>query len=393
MSGELVVIRPRGWAPHIEWLFPSIFLVVTVIVLVVPDGGTDRPMMLRFAAGGLACGAWLWRLITRRALLSDQRLDYFNGFWSRGIYRRDIKGYREKRYNNGGKLVLEAKDSGQKACSVPVWIKDNSDSAFWFRDLRNLDDEDAAEAEAKLAADPAFGADPESRQRRADFLKRAIGVLSAVGFGGLLVYVWGWGKPWIIFAAIAGPLSALLLERVFPGQLRFVNENGNKDPRPSLVSALVYPEFGLALLAYAQLHMMDVVAWLEWSVPVAALVLLYILARAPALRSNLLVLAGVAAGSYAYCAGTLGFTNELFDRSTPQAYAATIQEVSESHGRGGTTYHITVAPWSLQPKTTNFTMPADFYNRHAAGDKVCILVGRGLFGWRWYGLDDCPDRS
>ena len=389
MSGEQVVIRPRGWKPHFEWLFPLMFLVVVVIIFVASDGETDRPPMLWFAAAGLASGAWLWKLIARRALLSDERLEYFNGYWSRGMIRRDIKGYREKRHNNGGTLVLEAKDPGQKPCSVPIWIKDNSDSAFWFRDLRNLDEEDTTEAEATLAADPAFGADPESRQRRADFLKRAIRVLSAVGFGGLLGYAGDWGRPWIILAAMAGPLLALLLERVFPGQLRFVNENGNKDPRPSLVLALVYPAFGLALLAYGSLQMVDIVAWLEWTVPPAALVLLYLQARAPALRSNLLVLAGVAVGIYAYCAAVLGFANELFDRSTPQAYATTVLEVSVSHGRR-TTYHITVAPWGLQPKTTDITMPEDFYNSHAAGDKVCILVGRGLLGWRWYGLDDCP---
>lgn len=390
MSAEPLIIRPSGWSPQIEWLYPVIFVVVCVIVFVVPDSNTDRPTTLRFAAGGLASLAWIWKLIAWRALLSDDRIDYSNGYWSRGISRRDIKGYRKSRYNNGGVVIFENKDLGQKVCKLPVWIKDNSDSADWFAGLHDLDAEDAAAAEANLEADSTFGTDPESRRRRVDFLKRAAIAVAGVGIGGLFAYIWDWGRPWVILAAITGPVLALLLDYAFPQQLRFVNENGKADPRPSLLPALAYPAYGLAIFAYVELHVMDIAKWLEWSAPAAMLVLFYVLARAPALRSNLLVLAGVAVGSYAYCAGTLGFANMLFDQSVAQAYATTIQEVSEHHGRGGTSYHVTVAPWALHPETTDLTMPEDFYGRHAAGDKVCILVGSGLFGWRWYRLDECP---
>lgn len=378
-------LRPRGWTAFFQYALP---VMVACIILVVGHKDTEGSAIFSGVVL-VACLAWMGLLTRCKAVLTSQRLEYSNGFSTRSVDKRDIAGYRVVEGRNSSKVAFEIKGASAKTITFPLWIKEHPDAVAWFTDLTDLDAADTMEAEAALECDAAFGPDPESRRARAKFLAQLVAGLWFASILLLFANSFGFEPFWTNLAMVALPLIALGLEVYFSGQLRIAGGRGKTDPRPSLLGALVFPIFMLALTAALSLHLLNLQSALLWAVPVAALLTVYIASRAAELRGSPWVLA-VAVGSYAYAFGALAHCDVLFDHGARQVYPVTIVDLHENHGKH-TSYHVGVGPWPHDPNPSDFSVSHDFYANRSMGETLCIAVGRGAFGWAWYDLETCPE--
>jgi len=83
---------------------------------------------------------------------------------------------------------------------------------------------------------------------------------------------------------------------------------------------------------------------------------------------------------------TLIDANAAAQSAPPATHAVTIAHKWVSGGRSHTPYFTFADAPDLG--ITNFEVPWALYRTSAPGDRVCLVVHTGMFGWRWYNVGD-----
>jgi len=382
MSVEPVVLRPYGIWPKLDFVVPLGalgFAAYQALETIYWSG------FVIFMSPVVIYGVvHLWSLIRRRAKLTPVRLEYCNGYWWRGIDRKDVKGYRTRSSRAGIWYHLVPKDPEAKPCSIPEWLFQHRDAKFWFDGLTDLTPIEKAEAKAGLEADPALGPDQTARLRRIAKLKVFTVVVSVIAtallFAGILT---NWCDRWVLGGLVAMVPLGLLLDGVYPGQFRFLFENEGRDARPTLVALYGISGFLAPAGTWGALHIQAGMALDKVAFVVGLALTAYVLWCAPLLRKQFGWAAAMAIIMIGYVAFALSYLNIVLDRSPQVAFPTVIQNLDTRH-----TY-VDIAPWAGEIWSASVAVTRSQYGRLHAGQPVCVFVGKGAFGFAWYEIGDC----
>jgi hypothetical protein len=91
----------------------------------------------------------------------------------------------------------------------------------------------------------------------------------------------------------------------------------------------------------------------------------------------------------AYGYGGLVYADIRFDRDPGQLFQAPVSDHHVSHGRGGPSYHVTLAPWGPVTRPVSAVVPSETYARLNPGDTACVVLHPGALRMAWYRVGLC----
>jgi hypothetical protein len=104
------------------------------------------------------------------------------------------------------------------------------------------------------------------------------------------------------------------------------------------------------------------------------------------LAAAILFLAVYGAG---YGFGGLVFADMRFDHGQSQTFQTTVQSRHESHGRGGTGYHLVLAPFGPVTTPASARVSPAAYAALNIGDVACVTLHPGALKMAWYTAGVC----
>jgi hypothetical protein len=381
---EPVKLRPRGLLRKLDILLPLAalgFAGYEVLSSIYWEGIAMSPVLVYGLIGS-------WNISLRHARLSPARLDYFNGFWWRGIDRTDVKGYRWRPTRSIVWYDLVPKAPDSKPVNIPEWLFEHPEAKFWFDGFRDLVPEEKTAAKAAFESDPALGPNAPARQRRITVLN-ALSIILSIITGGLFIaaILTNFCDRWLLGAFGAMPLVCLLLELVYPGQFRLFFEREGRDVRPTLIVAFLLPAFFLPVGSSAALHILNGTDVFLPSVAMGAGLTAYILWRMPALREQPAWTAVTAVLMIAYASFVLSYLDIMLDHSPKTSYPTAIQRLEDRHN------WVEIAPWGGRRIWDGLAVTRWRYHQLHVGQPVCVFVGRGALGVAWYDVGDCDGKN
>ncbi|HTQ14518.1 MAG TPA: hypothetical protein VMH86_11640 [Rhizomicrobium sp.] len=323
----------------------------------------------------------IWRLVLEKDSIASSGI-----FGRRTLPRSQIAGIRS--ILNGRRCRLVPSDRTHKPLTFSAALFKNEALLDW---LEGIPDLDAAEYHAALAAyeqDSRYGATVEERQARLAWMERIVSAVDWPIFGlGLAVVVVGQSYP-LLFAVLAAfPPLAIALNFWSRGLLRFGLERAN-DPRPTLGALFFMPGMALGVSAGIGTNLLDWRPALADTAVLALSVMALLLwrSRHPVRWDQVFLMAVLVA---AYCFGVLALADVTLDTASPQRFPARVLGKHFETGRSNTRYYLTVDPWGPMTKSGDVRVSESVYRAENSGDTVCVFVGPGQLGWRWYGVGKC----
>jgi hypothetical protein len=327
----------------------------------------------------------LWVIFKANTKIFPGRIVYHNGFSTREILSADIEGYRAA----NGYVWITSRVQGAKRIQLFDGVLTDPRTASWFQGLVDLDARDRKEAESQYEADEAHG--PTVSERRAKLLRlrkvaRALTALTwAVG-----AWAWLWPQPyrWAVGASAALLPAALAIALLWRNQFAGAIDEDKKDARPSLSTPIVISAIVLMLRAILDVSLLDKLTALVATVIIAVcLTALFLLADRRLFNKKLqaisLFLVCIAYGYGAYAQADV-----MLDAAAPQSYPTVIVSKYKSSGKT-TTYEVRVTPVGPENAIDEVYVGRSFYETLRKGDRICIYVGRGRLGARWYEASRC----
>lgn len=333
---------------------------------------------------GFVAFAWAFVIyailnVTRaRTRLFEDRVERKDVFRTLVRSRRDIVGWR--RLPNRS-FLLVARDPAQ---SLPV-TGEIALNPGWMTWLDSLPDLDACDRQQALD-DPRLGDDVEQRSVNRAKVKRAAGAANALA---IVVALWAmlWPRPYegAVAAAFALPLAAYAVALRWPGLFGLASEDPS-GVRLDLSTLLLLPSMAVALRAMLDIHLLDAKPALITGALAALpvwLVLLYVdrSARAwwMAIFSAFVV--------WGWAGGALVIANSLLDGAAPRLVQTQIV-AKRGEPDDETTFDLQETGGS-QERFNGVDVSSGAWAAAKVGDRRCVFVHPGLFGWRWLQRTDC----
>jgi len=222
-------------------------------------------------------------------------------------------------------------------------------------------------------------------------------VASAVFVFAVVVCVWAIFAPspygLCVGVLIALPPIAVVMVAVSGKQLKFVNPAGEITTYAFLIIlltsiAVVYRSTDIHMLtlfapapyaAILGLAFVGAVAWIDW----------------PARHIRLLVT--MLALGCVWGWGCASYADMAFDSAPRQIFRPTITAYSISRGAGkyqagGAIRHVVVDPWGPFDQSSDMVVTEALYSATQRGVSLCVALGRGMLGWSYYSIVECPRR-
>lgn len=389
MSGQYpVVIYP--WSSRVFWLKLAVFGGLTTVlaaaasVLIVSADVSQRLDGLALGFLALLPVLVIWRLVRGRFTFYETSIEVGSGKTATTLSRSDLWGYRQR----GGTLDLIPRADYKKTISIPGFLRTDTRTASWFEGLTDLDRCGTVVPQAL------------EQRARLDRLRRLMTLLNTLAVG---AYFWGlvFPKPYLVAVSVvaAMPLIAVILNLVSGGLLRFSEEaDGDKaeaetpdkmrDSRPSVSNWVVLPACVLAMRLIMDCQLLD---WWElgyWAAGGGLLAALYAAWRDVSVRHWANLLSAVFAGGV-YLGAVIGIADVMADTSAIQRYPVTVVTLHNSTSGGPQLYTVTVGPWGPRVANNDMNVTDVYFRTLHVGDKVCVYLGKGVFGLAWYELGDC----
>lgn len=308
-------------------------------------------------------------------------------FRRRRLNGADIAGYR--RGWADGTIRLFPKDKRLNSLTAPDSVLTDGKGLAWVDELRDFDAADLAAREAAVLDNSALGATPAERQTNKARVERGVRWLNYAAWA-LLAWGWFWPAPYrvVIIALALAPLVALGVTFYYRPLVGLDDRRGSK--RPSLILLFLFPAVTLALRALLDVQPIDwsgaIVLGAAGGVAMAAAMV----SADPELSRRWFTLMALGVFAWAYAFGALTIANAMLDDTPARPIETTVREKLADTSKV-TTYKLTVGPWGDERADNDVTVSRDVYEAASTGDKICVYVNDGRFGWRWYFVQTCGD--
>jgi hypothetical protein len=234
-------------------------------------------------------------------------------------------------------------------------------------------------------------APPEDRQAKIDDAQKVNFGLSGLAIVAAVCFWAGKGGLHLLAAIVLAVLPVALIYLVRREPLVYALLKRKGDPRTDLGIGFMACGFGL-IFGNGDIHFVSTTMLFECAGLVGLLVCAAVFSAArknPAVW-NAMIGTLIFAGIYGW--GVTAAVDSLADRSAPVHYTTTVTNMYESHGgRGGTHYHLALAPWGPMQDGDDLTVPGMTYGSTAIGQQVCLELHPGLLYVKWYRVVACDN--
>jgi hypothetical protein len=323
---------------------------------------------------GYAAYLCVWRIA-----ISADRITKQYGLWTRTILVAQLRGGRTA----SERVVLESVTGVKIGIPQDVLARIAAPPS-WLTDVVDLDAEEYADSVERLGADQGFGATPQARFESLALYSRLALYLEFCAIG-LCLWLVIWPHPYVVALLTTGALTVLAVVLALSGRFRLDPRLGNADVRPSLFYSLMFPAVALAGRAFHDCNLIDVVPLVEWSATAA-----FVLTAILAIRSASLVRNGWPAALCfvaltAWFAGVLCQADITLDSGRMTKYPVAVLGVRHTDHFD----YVQVQAWGPFEDANEIRIPGRLKHELDKGDRVCVYLGQGSLGWRWYALGTC----
>lgn len=227
-----------------------------------------------------------------------------------------------------------------------------------------------------------------TRTREPDAWRALAYALDAIGFGiGLWVLMWPAPYNLAILSAMAAFPAALAIKALSHQRLAITDARAG-DSRPRLQLLFLMPALALAVRALQDINLLDWQSPLLWSLVLAAALAIPLFVGDSDLPKKRFIAAFLLMLTWAYAWGSIAEANVMFDMSLPRVFQTTIRSMHVIRGKS-ISYHFLVGPWNGRPAGDDVRVPYASYVRHRPGDPICVTLGSGWLGFRYYEARSC----
>ncbi len=326
-----------------------------------------------------------WIVAKAKTVLYDDRIEVVTAFARRLVMADDISAYRDGRAPE--EVALIGRDLAAKPLYVPRSLLNDGAALSWLHGLKNISLGERKVERAALMEDVRLGT---TQVERDAFVRRMRIVVPWLNGVGVAAGVWGlvYPRPYgSVIAALA--LLPIIGVAVMVWARPLIRIDGRAhDARLTLDGLFFLP--GIILLLRALLD----IALLDWTWPIAialgggalAMFALTLIDATLKARGWSLFAAGVVSASYLF--GAIVEADVQFDPSAAQRFETTVRDKHTEHGKV-TTYKLTVGSWGPNTADNDVQVWDDLYEHAQAGERICVYLKGGLFGWSWYTVGAC----
>jgi hypothetical protein len=340
-----------------------------------------------FAGRGALCVAIALRT---RMVLTGSGIELHGLLGSRTLRTDAIAGWRSVQAARGGSWIeLVPKDRSAQPLQVSRAF--GTDRVFdeWVAGFPAQDALDTQRMQGDAQADPRYGSTPTERLRAFGRLARFSAALQWLTLA-LVIWSVAYPHPYrlVIGLLALAPLLALAIAWLSRGLVQI--DQKARSGAPTVVTLLLLPPLALAMRASVDIALLD---WTGLLVVASiggvlfALTTLVVDAQQRRWPAFLLMVPFGAAWTY----GLAAQLDVALDRSPAAVYPTHVIGKHVSAGKNQLRY-LDLAPWGPGKWSGDESVDRQRYDATEIGDRVCVGVRAGAFGWRWYWLDDCVDR-
>ena len=227
-------------------------------------------------------------------------------------------------------------------------------------------------------------------------LKRIIaaGNVAAMAIALWSIFLSTWLYAPILSISVLLPLCALALDIRTRGALGFEARRGRRYPL-SLATIVVCPALALGMRAILDLNFASYPPLILAAVLTAIATFLLSWRFDPQLRGDRNQSATIAIFALPYCFGVLAFADVVLDPSSGHETQTVIRDrrIHVSGGvKGSSVWHqLKVDPDASPAGADWISVQPDLLASYHRGDTVCVHLGPGLLGVRWYAVVHCVD--
>lgn len=328
-----------------------------------------------------------WCLRAQVSLTPDE-IQVRGAFTSRGLRKKDIRGWRSIRQSDGPSTIcLVPGVAGTRILKLSRMIGFDQFFQQWLHGMTNLDEKDARISEEEFLRDSALGA---TKQERRDSMQRGRKTARILAWAAVAVCVWGlvYPRPYPFIMTVLAGLPPLALMMAWHSRGLYRLDHRWTDSRPALAIPFVLPG---AVLAWRALNDFNLTGWSiagTISTGIALVLSVAALRADSSLRKLSLFLAML------FCMSVYGFgvaleCNGLLERSAAKPYTVTVVRKSIVHSRSRTSYRLDLAPWGPDSRKSSPSVSEQLYDHLQPGDSVCIRLHDGALGIPWYTVSLC----
>ncbi len=346
-------------------------------------------ILVFFAATIAACAAfYVVDTLVSSIVLNADRLEIHELWRVRRVLRANIESQQVLHPPNSPPvLVLRLKAPDNRKIKLTAMWKSDETWNSWFAGIPDLDAEAGKAFVAAIDANADLGSTPAERQQR---LAAARSFARYATWANLGLYAWAfiYPRPYqlVILVLAVIPWAAIVIMARSPGLYAFNAPRGSG--RPDLSVLLISPGFLLMLRAILDVQILDWPRLFEWTLILAAVLIVTILWAIPAAREKLgtLVLILIMTLPYGYGASTLG--NSLLDRSSALSYPTTVYSMFVTSGKNKTPT-LRLGPWGPRTTAQDAAVSWELYRSTRVGETVCAQLHADALGVPWFRIAKC----
>lgn len=368
---------------------PLLALLLAIVVTDEIDRGVptlaDALVLAPFIVLIPALFVLLWMGTQRTTTLWPDRVEVFNGFFSRVFKAAEIRGFRRER--GAGTVQLVAHDARVRPLGVPLGVLAARAQIPWLEALRNLARDDLAALKDEIESDERLGATAPARHAK---LRRLRAQAKIVSFGAWIVaaWIWLWPEPYWL-AGLAGtivPLIAVGISAATNGFYRL--DARSEDPRPSIAALFFAPTLALFVRAVIDINGIDFLGPIVTGIVGAAALTLLLLRSDKRLAAQHWWVALLATGAFLLSLSALLHANVQLDGIRAQVFQVKIEDAYVTGGKVHLS-ELQLAPWGPFKRSATANVPASFFDTVKQGDVVCVRLYDGALSWRWFEIVHC----
>lgn len=387
IAGPAVYPITRGWRLFLQLSALGGLALIVIPLLAWMKKSPDWPpgkIVALLAVLALSClvGAWAARVRRYRIEIHTDRIRYGSAWGGRTLSLSEIAGYRIIPTQYVATLLIVPRDKRREKISTALCYERKDEMLAWFSaHVADLDQVEAVDELAMIAADESLGANETERMARLAVAKRYAFALNFVGgCAGIWAFIFPRPYDFALWSATIVPLLALAVAVKFRGLVRL--DGKPKSAYPSVGTPLILPPIVLALRAFLDWHLLSwsgtwptvATAW------VVAMILLVLCVR-DIRRKWMFVGALICTSLYGF--GATVYINCRYDDTEPFVYESTVRDRHISRGKH-TTYHVTLAPFIDDEPHREISVDRDTYEQLQEGRQVRIGVFEGALGIPWF---------
>lgn len=380
----------------ITYIFTPVIIIPFIVILIVPfipemdsDVGelTYNWFLLPFSLGMIATILIASIDMVVRKLIFDKNKVLSTGlFYSKILYFKDVKGYKERTYH----IFIEANNN--KKIKISKYFEDWLEIKDWLgSNFPNLDIIEKNREEQEILNNQEYGWSAKEREENLAKAKKTAKILNwSGGIIAIVTLLLMNHYKYTILLCVIYPLICLIIIKYYKGLIKI--DDRKHTVYPSVLWAIFAPTAVLILrsLIFYKIFDFSNVWHPSIIITLGYLVVLMINNKGQIFYKNEKILSVITMFTFivfGYAYGSAITLNCVLDESKPEIYKTIVLDKRVSKGRTET-YYLKLSPWEKQKEIKEVSVPKNLYDTLKINDQATIKLKKGKLNIPWFEIEN-----